>query len=636
MILAPTLSILSSGSGAIVRPTFSRDFAGEKTLNNGTGPAITFTRGSQATYFTADGTLRFAPHNAARNSEAVGATNGVIWSPSAFVGAGSIPQWASFRTFGSMEVVGSGTELGMRYVDVKISGTNADPVNAGAQIIAFNAFDNCVASSGQTWTSSASIRLVGGSLTNVSLVYLAMQGRQADTTSTEVGATTFTPSSTYQRVVATKAMTNASTARVSPDLTVVVAPSSTVDLTLRIAAPQLERNATASDYIPTTGTANFDQPRFDHDPATGASRGLLIEEARTNLLERSAEFDNAYWTKFRSSVTANSTTAPDGTASADTLVEDTSTNTHNVYRPITHSGAASTVTYSMFAKQKERPRVQFDLIAIVGSDSTGVRCTFNLSNGTAGSVFGTQTGTGSAGTGTASITNVGNGWYRCSLTLVPTAGITPTSNQIYVSTDNGTTSNYTGDNTSGLYIWGAQLEAGAFLTSYIPTTSAAVTRSADSAIVTPISSFYNASEGTLFAEASRYQTTSNSKFLTFVRGSDVLFNVVLETNATAPTTSQRISVTDSTAQAAIGVAGAVAGTIYKMAGVYKTDDFQFAQDGTLGTADTSGTVPTGITRMGVGTLTSDTTNQFFLNGYIRKIAYYPKRLSNALLEQLTT
>ena len=393
-------------------------------------------------------------------------------------------------------------------------------------------------------------------------------------------------------------------------------------------------NATFFDASGVLQTASNNEPRFDHDPATGASRGLLIEETRTNLLERSAEFDNAYWTKLRSSVTANSTTAPDGTASADTLVEDTTTNTHSVYRPITHSGAASTVTYSIFAKQKERPRVQFDLIATVGSDSTGVRCTFNLLNGTAGSVLGTQTGTGSPGTGTASITNVGNGWYRCSLTLVPTAGIAPTTNQIYVSTHNGTGASYTGDNTSGLYIWGAQLEAGAFATSYMPTASAAATRSADSAVVTPISGFYNGTEGTIYNEFSvpvldgasivrGIVTITNSTFsnrlVAGFRGTGAQFFTLVNNNV------EDLNVT--------GTAGLiVANAVAKSCVAYKSADSARSLNGTTAVAITSAiTIPT-RERLLLG----QSGATVVVNGHIRKVAYYPKRLSNALLQQLTT
>lgn len=326
------------------------------------------------------GEIPSVPSNSVRNSEVIGTQNGVIWSPSGFVGAGVIPQWGSFRTFGSMEVVGSGTELGMRYVDVKISGTNADPVNAGAQVIAFNAFDNCVASSGQTWTSSASIRLVDGSLTNVSNVYLATQGRATDTLSIQANSKTFTPTSTYQRVVSTMAMTNPLVTRVSPDLTVLAAPGSTVNLTLRIAAPQLERSANATQYVPTTGTAV---------PNEG------------------------------------------------------------VY------------TASIFAKANGRSKFALQ-IGIIYAE-------FNLESQT------TFISPGGSPLDSASITSVGNGWFRCSYTRLAPAG----DSIQYAVIQDGTVYEYAGNPSLGLFLWGAQLVYGDQAGQYVRTSGPSSTVQVD-------------------------------------------------------------------------------------------------------------------------------------------------------------
>jgi hypothetical protein len=282
MVLAPTLT-LSAGSGAaIVRPTFSRDFAGEKTLNNGTGPAIAFTRASNATYFDASGTLQTASSdtprfdhdpatagnpsrgllieeartNSLRNSQAGGSTNGLVWSPSAFVGTGVIAtHWGSFRAFGSLEVVGQGTEQGFNYIDVKFSGNNSNAF-ALSQIVSGDGFTTIDATSGETWTASVYVKLAGGSLSGVSAVSLAAQGRNTgNTVLTENTTTTVTPNSSYQRVVATRAMSDPATAKVSLDVVVTASATSTIDLTLRIAAPQLEQGAFATSYIPTTSVA---------------------------------------------------------------------------------------------------------------------------------------------------------------------------------------------------------------------------------------------------------------------------------------------------------------------------------------------------------------------------------------------
>jgi hypothetical protein len=174
-----------------------------------------------------------------------------------------------------------------------------------------------------------------------------------------------------------------------------------------------------------------------------------------NLLLRSQEFDDAAWSKTRSSITANATTAPDGTLTADKLVEDTSTNTHFVL-----NNSAVTVTsgapaaYSVFLKAGERTIAQ-----VLDNDLIGA--TFDLASGVVTDV--------PAGV-TATITSLANGWYRC--TMARDAG-SANGRLVVRLVSTGTTSSYTGNGTSGLFIWGAQLEPSASLGSYVPTTTSA-------------------------------------------------------------------------------------------------------------------------------------------------------------------
>jgi hypothetical protein len=261
---------------------FFRDFANAKSLNHSFGPNIAFTRASIATYFDSGGTLRTAAagepridHDPAaagipslgllieesrtnflRNSQAGGSTNGLVWSPSAFVGTGVIAtHWGSFRAFGSLEVVGQGTEQGFNYVDVKFSGNNSNAFTV-SQIVSGDGYTTIDATSGETWTASAYVKLAGGSLSGVSAVSLATQGRNTgNTVLTENTTTTVTPNSSYQRVVATRAISDPATTKVSLDVVVTASATSTIDITLRIAAPQLERGAFPTSYIPTTSVA---------------------------------------------------------------------------------------------------------------------------------------------------------------------------------------------------------------------------------------------------------------------------------------------------------------------------------------------------------------------------------------------
>jgi hypothetical protein len=187
-----------------------------------------------------------------------------------------------------------------------------------------------------------------------------------------------------------------------------------------------------------------------------------------------------------------------------------------------------------------------------------------------------------------------------------------------------------------LRIAAPQLEQGAFATSYIPTTTAAATRAADSAVVTPISSFYNQSEGTLFAEFSRNQVVAQGRFLSFTNAADLFVNFLnLETGYGNPALHRIIS-TNGTSVASGPAAGNVAGTIYRLSGGYSSTSIIAAQNGVLeAQAAVTGT-PTGIDSMAIGATRSTTTVDRQLNGHIRKIAYWPRRLSNTLLQQLTT
>lgn len=181
---------------------------------------------------------------------------------------------------------------------------------------------------------------------------------------------------------------------------------------------------------------------------TTTSRPVL--SARYNLLTKTEQFDDAAWTKLNAAVTANAIVSPDGTLTADKLIESTNTGGHNATQNPAFSGD-SAHTVSFYAKAGERSSVQIDTVG-TAAGSSGIRAVFNLVAGTAQtSPIGSP-----AGTGSASITGVGDGWYRCSVTATPaTTGNTTRSTTI--SIHNGTTNNYTGDGYSGIYIWGASL-----------------------------------------------------------------------------------------------------------------------------------------------------------------------------------
>lgn len=204
--------------------------------------------------------------------------------------------------------------------------------------------------------------------------------------------------------------------------------------------------------------------------------GLLIggvgEGQRTNLALRSQEFDNASWTKNNGTISANAVTAPDGATTADKFVEAATNTNHYVVQNITYVNG-TTYTFSVFLKAAGR---DYAGINIDEADfGSGAIVKFNLATGTIdAAIVGYGSGYSAV---SATITSVGNSWYRCTITV--TAGA-DTAGDIIVAplSGSGGTSTYVGDGSSGIYIWGAQVEAGSFASSPITTTSATVTRPA--------------------------------------------------------------------------------------------------------------------------------------------------------------
>jgi hypothetical protein len=384
-------------------------------------------------------------------------------------------------------------------------------------------------------------------------------------------------------------------------------------------------NATFFDANGTLQPAANDTPRFDHDPATGASRGLLIEEARTNSFERSAEFDNAYWSKNAATITANDAASPSGLSEADRLVETTANSGHFVSRSVSVTSGV-TYTHSVFAKAGTQNWLLLTMGA--GEFGTAPRAWFDLSSGVAGSTANSPTAT--------SIQSVGNGWYRCSISKAATS---TASAPLYISITTGDTifAAYEGNTANNLLIWGAQLEAGAFPTSYIPTTTAAATRSADSAVVTPISSFYNQAEGTIYSEFSvpAVDGTSTLRGITQFTESGGLDNR-LQTGIRGTRTFAFQCVAGGSVEFANDTGGSAwnVGSIVKAASAYRSNDNARSLNGVAPSAISGAITTPTRERLIFGDVS--TAGTAILNGHIRKIAYYPRRLSNTLLQQLTT
>jgi hypothetical protein len=239
-----------------------------KTLDHGVGPAITFTRASNATFFDASGTLQTAANdaprfdhsggsslgllieeartNSIRNSQAGGSTNGVIGS------GGVMPtNWATVQGTLAVEVVGTGTSTGLSYVDIKFSGTTSTTTAA----VYFDTTTNIVAAPSQTWTGSYYAALIAGSSVGVNTFRAAFLEYDNSSNLLTSGNTNHTLTSSLVRYSGTRTLADAGTLRVRFGLGFTFANGATIDLTLRIAAPQLEQGAFATSYIPTTSAA---------------------------------------------------------------------------------------------------------------------------------------------------------------------------------------------------------------------------------------------------------------------------------------------------------------------------------------------------------------------------------------------
>jgi hypothetical protein len=375
--------------------------------------------------------------------------------------------------------------------------------------------------------------------------------------------------------------------------------------------PSFSRASTGT-YFTSSGvlsSAAINGPRFNHvyNGSSWVSKGLLVEEQRTNTATYSEDFSNGSWIKTTATISANSSTTPDGTTTAD-LCYPTSTGT---FRGFYKSFSSASVATTIFAKSAGKTTFAF-----IASDGNSVGASFNLSNGTVSNVFSGHT---------ATITPVGDGWYRCSLSA------TTTVLQVFIQDSQGTSATVTANSTDGILFWGAQIEAGSFPTSYIPTTTAAVTRSADVCQITggDFSGFWNASEGSFAVEfdvisENEYQSSlylahqSGSSWIGQRRSTGVgIYFDVYNSNVQ---------------QARLTATMPTAGTLFRSAGCYKANDFACSFNGAAVLTDAVGSLPS-PTSLAIGNFPA---YGEYHNGHIARLRYYNSRLTNSKLQELST
>jgi hypothetical protein len=374
-------------------------------------------------------------------------------------------------------------------------------------------------------------------------------------------------------------------------------------------------------------TVSANLPRFDYDPVTGECKGLLIEESRQNLLTYSDDFSNAIYNIGNGSVDTNTITAPDGTITADAFRENTSSNNYHYFNQfITKAASSITYTFSIFVKSKGNRKVGLR----IESGGAGAISEFNIVTGT-----NTYIATYNSGFSNPSSSSIKypNDWYRITLTVTSNTS-TSLFIQLYLINNITNSSVYTGDGTSGIYVWGAQLEAGAFPTSYIPTTASTVTRSADNASMTGtnFSSWYNSSEGTLFAKWSYPFTPSGYPGIANLQNSSATNIVSITTNLFnhnrfgAKGSNVNIFDTQNTKNLSPNfVALSAIAYITNTSNTY----ISYSGTGDIGRVNKNISI-VGIDRLLIGVNLSN-----ILSGHIRRITYYPRALKPNQLQYLT-
>jgi hypothetical protein len=371
-----------------------------------------------------------------------------------------------------------------------------------------------------------------------------------------------------------------------------VLPRLALDFTTSTLDPRVTftRTGNTATVINSSGLValiNADLPRFDFDPTTLVCKGLLIEEARTNLCLYSSNLSQSpTWSGGRGGaasfpvVTANYAVAPDGTTTATRI-------------QLSLGGGTTTSDFTW--------QVQI----LTGTSCFGSFWIKTADNSTKTIHLRSATSTSITVTGT---------WTRYSWNVGTLLG-----NQFGVGLRGGQTP--TNSDTADLLVWGAQLETGAFPTSYIPTELLAVTRNADVATMTGtnFSDWYNATEGGAVVQVLP-STISGTRPAVEFDDNTANESITLRGVAADP---QLFVVDGGATQATLDAGTITANTLYKLGGAWKASSFAVAVNGAAAVTQASGTFPT-ATQARLG---SDGTN--YLNGHLQSLRFWPQRLTNA-------
>ena len=527
-------------------------------------------------------------------------------------------------------------------------GTALRKISYGNELVTNGTFDTDISG----WTSYNSVISWDAGLLKVNDSADAGGGSQAyQVVTLEVGKR-YRLTGSYENSTASRLWIDNSSSNVSPnsptaDLIQVLLPATTPSVDFAHTFVATATTTSIALVVDLTGTGYFDNisvkevlfdqadgtlqlfnhgnnvPRIEYD-ADGTVKGLLIEQARTNLVTYSNDFTTSSWTRQLVSIASNvsGVTAPDGSETVDKMIPNSSNNEHRVWDGV--SSTAVGETYSVYAKSAGYDYVWLGYY----EGSVYGYAVVNLTNGVV-----TASNTANYNYSVEASTN---GFYRISVTKTasgtnpryisispsPTASPTLNSNNVPV---------YTGDGTSGIYVYGAQIEAGAFPTSYIPTTGSTATRAADVATI-PTSAFgYNSGAGSVVVEAETINTSGTNHADLRIKTSDG-FVVTDSGSRVGGYAAGSYVVYSSKTSVSMKIDSVITGgQTYKTAYTLKDNDAALSVDGSSAIADASTNFsgsPAFIFEIGKG--------YNYLNGHIKSIQYYPRRLTNAQLQELTT
>ena len=391
--------------------------------------------------------------------------------------------------------------------------------------------------------------------------------------------------------------------------------------------------ASTKTYIGSDGllkTAAIDTPALTYDPVTRAPLGLSIEPAATNICLQSQNFADAAWTKDATNVTPNATTWIDGTTTMDLIVPDTSAVNHRVKQTRVLT-AGQVYTASVIVKRHSNYNYQLLFWNAAGHGLVNI----DLQNGTIQSSGGPELLY-------ATLRNLGNGFYRVSVTILTVSGGSYQFMNYAISPSFVTV--FAGDGTSGVYANGCQVELGYVASSYIPTTTAAVTRAHDvctngSGNVVNFASWYNTTANSaLVSHHARYAAGTGlpNAAVFCINDNSASNRSMLYRNFNGAATGKMVVTSGGVDVFSQNISAAAINTTYKHAVAIAANDFALYEGGVQLGVDAAGALPVSPIQMGIGHCVVAGSPIDYLNGAIGELRVYPARISNSELARIST